>query len=420
LEDSRALAVLTTAALKDRLPPIETASIIYLDTDDGIAEYSSEPLEPQARSHHLAYVIYTSGSVGKPKGVMVEHRNATSFFVAMDRILGVEPGVWLAISSILFDISVLELFWTLASGFRVILHPEGAADTIPGAIQRHGVTHLQCTPSLANLLASDPASLRALRPLRRLLVGGETLPASLARQLREAVSGDVVNMYGPTEATVWSTAFRLGDFTTNVPIGRPLSNTYVRILDSALQPVIPGEPGELFIGGEGVARGYWEQPELTAERFLRDPLGGTGRLYRTGDLACFRADGELEFLGRMDCQVKIGGFRIDLEEIDAALERMPEVRQAVVVAREDRPGDRRLVVYVAAKPGHAPTSAKLRASLAEILPEQIIPSTYRFVDRIPLTANGKVDRNALFVQHAPSEPASEMPANASSAARGRG
>ncbi|MGH9664570.1 MAG: non-ribosomal peptide synthetase, partial [Bryobacteraceae bacterium] len=223
----------------------------------------------------------------------------------------------------------------------------------------------------------------------------------MARQLLEVVSGDIVNMYGPTETTIWSTSFRLGDFTTNVPIGRPLSNTYVRILDSALQPTVPGEPGELFIGGEGVVRGYWDRPELTAERFLRDPLGGTGRLYRTGDLACFRPDGELEFLGRVDFQVKIRGFRIELGEIEAALERLPEVSQAVVVAREERPGDQRLAAYVVARPGHTPAGPALRASLAQALPEQMVPSVYHFVDAMPLTANGKIDRNALLAPVVP-------------------
>ncbi|MGH9665184.1 MAG: AMP-binding protein, partial [Bryobacteraceae bacterium] len=177
LEDSRALAILTTEALKERLPVVETVRVVCLDIEDGaIATCSAEPLESPARPHHLAYVIYTSGSTGKPKGVMVEHRNVASFFAAMDRVLDASPGVWLAVTSVSFDISVLELFWTLVSGFRVILHPDRVPDTIPGLIERHGVTHLQSTPSLARLLASDPASLQGLRPLRKLLLGGEALP----------------------------------------------------------------------------------------------------------------------------------------------------------------------------------------------------------------------------------------------------
>ncbi|HLJ15077.1 MAG TPA: non-ribosomal peptide synthetase [Bryobacteraceae bacterium] len=395
LEDAQAAFVLTTERLRERLPANGIEAICLDRAAAAIASHSAEPFDYMVRSSDLAYVIYTSGSTGRPKGVMVEHRNVSSLFSAMNRILGPEPGVWLAVTSISFDISVLELFWTLASGFLVILHTEGAY-TIPAEIRRRGVTHLQCTPSLARMLASDPDSLEALRPLRKLLLGGEALPPALAQRLKGVVSGDIYNMYGPTETTVWSTAFHLGEFTTNVPIGRPVANTYVRILGEGLEPVVPGNPGELFIGGGGVVRGYRNQPDLTAERFLIDPLGGTGRLYRTGDLARLREDGELEFLGRLDFQVKIRGFRIELEEIEAVLEQRPGVRQAIVLAREDRPGDRRLVAYLIAEPDVRPQPSELQAALAELLPDHMVPSKFVFLDAMPLTANGKIDRKALL------------------------
>ncbi len=404
LDDAGARVVLTTEALRERLPASDIRAIC-LDREAGeIAAHSTEPARSRVQGHNLAYVIYTSGSTGQPKGVMVEHRNVISFFAAMDQVLGPGTGVWLAVTSISFDISVLELFWTLASGFRVILHGDQGPQSIPAELLEHQVTHLQCTPSLARMLTLDPGSVNAFRPLRKLLLGGEALPASLARQLGNVVSGEILNMYGPTETTIWSTCYRLGEFTTNVPIGRPLSNTYVRVLDAELRPVAGGEHGELFIGGAGVVRGYWNRPELSAERFIADPLEEKARLYRTGDLVSFRGDGELEFLGRLDFQVKIRGFRIELGEIEAALEARPGVSQAVVAAREDRPGDQRLVAYLVCDAGQHVEAAALRAALAQLLPEPMVPSAFVFLDAMPLTANGKIDRNALQVTPPPANP----------------
>ena len=314
------------------------------------------PIELRTRSPalrpstNLAYVIYTSGSTGKPKGVMVEHRNVLSFFAAMDRVLGTEPGVWLAVTSISFDISVLELLWTLTRGFKVVLHGEEGTHTIAGEIVRHGVTHFQSTPSLARMLATDPRSLAALGSVKKLLLGGEALPASLVEHARGCDSPvKSTTCTGPPKRRSGRRriAFRTLRISAPViPIGRPLANTRAYVLDPQLQPVPDGEPGELFLGGDGVVRGYWERPELTAERFLPDPFAGGGRMYRTGDVARFLPDGNLEFLGRTDFQVKLRGYRIELGEIEAVLEQHPAVRQAVVVAREDRPGDKRLVAYV--------------------------------------------------------------------------
>ena len=296
---------------------------------------------------------------------MVEHRNVLGFFAAMDRLLGTDPGVWLAVTSISFDISVLEVLWTLARGFKVVIHGDLGTDSIAREIVTYGVTHLQATPSLAGMLAIDPRSLAALGSLKKLLLGGESLPASLVYRLRERATGEIYNMYGPTETTVWSTAYRIPNSAALgniVPIGEPLDNTWVYILDPDFQLVSAGEPGELFLGGLGVVRGYQEQPELTAHRFLPDRFAAQGFMYRTGDMARFRPDGTLEFLGRTDFQVKMRGHRIELGEIEAVLEQIKSVIQAVVLAREDRPGDKRLVAYVVARDGEPVTQEICRAA----------------------------------------------------------
>ncbi len=405
LEDSRTSVVLTTEGVRGRLTVL---AYRVLSLDGKLAVIKNRTPDPvccPATGTNLAYVIYTSGSTGKPKGVMVEHRNVLSFFASMDRVLGNEPGIWLAVTSICFDISVLELLWTLTRGFKVVLHGDEGTHTIASEITRHGVTHFQSTPSLARMLATDPRSLAALGSVRTLLLGGEALPASLVGTLRRAVAGEIYNMYGPTETTIWSTAYRIpdtADSRTSIPIGRPLANTQVYVLDPELRPVPSGEPGELFLGGEGVVRGYWQRPELTDERFLANPFASGGRIYRTGDVVRSLPEGDLEFLGRIDFQVKLRGHRIELGEIEATLEQHPEVRQAVVVAREDRPGDKRLVAYVVPNEGKTSTAEALRRALESKLPECMVPSHFAFLDRLPLTANGKVDRTALPAAFGPS------------------
>ena len=271
-------------------------------------------------------------------------------------------------------------------------------DTIAREILNHGVTHFQLTPSLARMLATDPRSLAALGSLKKLLLGGEVLPASLVHRLRGSTTADIYNMYGPTETTVWSTAYLIpesADFGDVVPIGRPLGNTRAYILDSQLQLIAEGEPGELFLGGLGVARGYLHRPDLTAERFLPDHFAGEGFMYRTGDVARCRPDGNLEFLGRTDFQVKLRGHRIELGEIETALEQLGSVSQAVVVAREDRPGDKRLVAYIITRHGQSVTQATCRSALESKLPGYMVPSHFVFLDRLPLTPSGKIDRNSL-------------------------
>jgi acyl carrier protein len=269
--------------------------------------------------------------------------------------------------------------------------------SIAAQLRREKVTHLQCTPSMASMLLADPATRTALSQLDQMLVGGEACAPELARELAASVPGSLLNMYGPTETTIWSTTHRLGGDAGTVPIGRPIVNTRLYVLDARMQPVPPGVAGELYIGGAGVVRGYRGRPELTAERFLPDPFAGVAgaRMYRTGDLARYRSDATLEFLGRIDHQIKIRGYRIELGEIESLLRKHSSVRDAVVTLREDTPGDKRLVAYVVAEPGQTPSPAELRAFAKERLPEFMVPSTAVVLAAFPQTPNRKIDRKAL-------------------------
>jgi len=410
LADAQPLVVLTEQRLAERISG--PARVVAVDRErDEIARESLERLGRRAAPENLAYVIYTSGSTGNPKGVMIEHRNVVNFFTAMDHAIGArQPGVWLAVTSISFDISVLELFWTLARGFQVVIQgDEGARDgeySIASQIRRHGVTHLQCTPSLARMLAGDRDSLAALGDLQKLLLGGEALPVSLAEQIRAAIPAEIHNMYGPTETTIWSTTHRLEEIGGRIPIGRPIANTRTYILDRFRRPVPAGAAGELYIAGDGVARGYFKRPELTAERFLPDPFrpGMNSRMYRTGDLVRYLPDGRIEYLDRMDFQVKIRGFRIELGEIETAIERYPGVRQAVATVRQEKAGDQRLIAYLVLDAAAAPGAAGLRAHLRDLLPEVMVPVAFVRLEAMPLTDNGKIDRKAL-----PAPEGREMP-----------
>ena len=395
IEDAKLGFLITTEPARKALPAT-AAKIISLDGDAKTIKAQDASLPACAAGpRNLAYVIYTSGSTGKPKGVMVEHRNVVNFFAGMDRVIGLDPGTWLAVTSISFDISVLELLWTLARGYKVIVHTEGNSEQIPSEIIGRFVTHLQLTPSLLRALVSDPDSLRALGMLKKIFVGGEALPPALVSALRESFSGELYNMYGPTETAIWSTVYRVEEQRASIPIGTPIANTQVYVLDSRMQLVPPGALGQLWIGGEGVVRGYWNRPELTAERFERDPFREGGRLYKTGDVARFLPDGNLEYIGRADFQVKIRGFRIELGEIEAALEQQPGVAQAVVAAREDRGGDKLLAAYFVAKTGARVNADALRNALEAALPNYMVPSYFIALEKLPLTANGKIDRNAL-------------------------
>lgn len=404
LKDSDARVILTRRRLKNSLGD-SRAVVVSLDEseldDDSSDAFSTAATEQPASS--LAYLMYTSGSTGTPKGVMVEHRNLLNFFAGMDRVVGIEAGVWLAVTSISFDISVLELLWTLSRGFTVVLQTgkNGLAATgeysIAAQINRHRVTHFQCTPTLVRALIRSPETLTAMKGLQKLLLGGEALPLSLANQLGEALRADIFNMYGPTETTVWSTTHRLARAAASVPIGRPIANTRVYIVDEdgGLAPI--GGAGELYIGGAGVSRGYWLRPELTAEKFVVNSFEPQRRemLYRTGDLVRYRNDGDIEFIGRTDQQVKIRGFRIELGEIETVLGDYPAVHEAVVVVRRDQADNPLLAAYVVAKAGFTVNAQELKVFARRKLPEYMVPPTISFLEAMPLTPNGKTDRKAL-------------------------
>lgn len=376
--------------------------LIRIDaTEDATAQDERLKTSASAKSSDAAYVLYTSGSSGKPKGVVVTHCNVSNFFTGMDAVIGTEPGTWLAVTSVNFDISVLELFWTLARGFRVVLQEEGLSSeskfSLPEQMKRHAVTHLQCTPSLASMLIRDPECVSALRQLRRCLIGGEPLPLDLAHRLAEIVEGDVFNLYGPTETTVWSAAQRVGRGDKQVLIGRPIANTQFYLLDPEYELVPIGSVGELYIGGAGLARGYLNRPDLTAEHFVTHSFSPTRteRVYRTGDLVRYTGEGRLEFVGRVDQQIKLRGVRIELGEIEAVLREYPGIRDAVVIVQEDGKDNRRLVAYAIASTPRPPAGAEVLEWLGTKLPKALVPSTLIFLPGFPRTPNGKLDRRAL-------------------------
>jgi amino acid adenylation domain-containing protein len=356
---------------------------------------------PAARPANVAYVIYTSGSTGRPKGVMVPHEGVVNRLTWMQAAYGLGPAdAVLQKTTFAFDVSVWEFFWPLLNGARLVLAaPGGQHDPahLAELIEREAITTLHFVPSALEVFLDGPYAARCRR-LRRVICSGEALSPGLAARFFAALPGvELHNLYGPTEASIDVTSWACveGDSGRSVPIGRPIANTECYVLDSELEPVPAGVAGELYLGGVGLARGYLGRPGLTAERFVPDPFAkraGT-RLYRTGDRARRRADGALEFLGRLDDQVKIRGFRVELAEVEAALRRQPGVRDAVAVARGEG-AERSLVAYVVGA-ADATDAAGLRARLGEALPGYMVPSVFVPLDRLPLTASGKIDRRAL-------------------------
>jgi amino acid adenylation domain-containing protein len=403
LEDAQAKAVVTQQKLLSELPE-HHAQTICLDSDwSAIAQESKDNLTCDAAPQSLAYVMYTSGSTGKPKGVEITHRSVVNFLDSMREQPGItEHDILLAVTTISFDIAGLELYLPLLVGARVVIASrEVAVDgtRLGQLLGASRATVMQATPATWRLLVE--AGWKGGKDFKA-LVGGEALPKDLADQLI-ACGLELWNMYGPTETTVWSTCARISDTANGISIGKPIANTTIYILD-AQQHLCPiGVSGELWIGGAGVALGYRNRPELTAQRFILDPFNATSgaRLYRTGDRARWCNDGKIEHLGRLDDQVKIRGFRIELGEIESVLNQHPAVREAVVVALEDSAGDsmtsssmdKRLVAYMVA-PSDTSTS-ELRSFLKQKLPEFMMPSAFVCLDSLPLTPNGKVDRRAL-------------------------
>ena len=400
IEDSQAPVLLTQERLIERLPE-HRARVVAVDRDAAaIAAESGEPFDGGATPANIAYVIYTSGSTGKPKGVQIPHSAVVNFLSSMSRKPGLTSAdTLLAVTTLSFDIAGLELYLPLVCGARLLLvsrETTQAGEKLKEVFEQKGVTAMQATPATWRLLLA--AGWLGDRNLK-ILCGGEALPRDLANQLL-GVCGSLWNVYGPTEATIWSTLDQVGT-AGPITIGRPLENTEIYLVSRQLKPVPVGVPGELLIGGAGLSRGYRGRPDLTAEKFIAHPFADLrrepgARLYRTGDLARHLADGRIEFLGRIDHQVKVRGFRIELGDIESALDRHPAVAQAVVVAREDQPGNKQLVAYLVTEPGtEKPAVTDLRAYLKEKLPEYMVPALYTFLEAMPLTPNGKVDRRAL-------------------------
>jgi amino acid adenylation domain-containing protein len=398
LDDAMAPVLLTQKSLLSALPQ-SAAQVVCLDRDaKAIACESSQNVAPTANATDLAYVLYTSGSTGKPKGVQIEHRNLANFLTSMQR----EPGIHaedtlLAVTTLSFDIAGLELYLPLLTGAQIILASrEEAADgqRLLELLRSSKPTVMQATPATWRMLID--AGWRGT-PELKVLCGGEALPGNLAGQLLPRCA-ELWNMYGPTETTIWSSVYRVeGELGVTAPIGRPIANTTFYILDAQLRPVPVGVAGDLYIGGEGVARGYYRRAELTAEKFIADPFSSQpqARLYKTGDLAKYLPDGNVQYLGRSDFQVKLRGYRIELGEIESVLGQHAMVLQAVVTVREDTPGDKRLVGYVVAEANQNVNASELRAWLKERLPEYMVPSAIVQLEALPLTPNGKVDRKNL-------------------------
>jgi amino acid adenylation domain-containing protein len=397
VQDSRAGVIVAHASFEWMFAG-SGAKVIALDRER--AELAALPSvgAPAVAACELAYVIYTSGSTGLPKGVMVEHRNVVNLLRALREPLALEVGArFLSSTSISFDISVLEIFGSLAFGAELTLSEQPGRDApLAQLIERCAATHFQCTPSQLAIWIADARARRAIGTLRTLCVGGEELPAPLAAELSDVLPGRVFNVYGPTETTIWSCAHRLLPAEVPPRIGRPLANTRVYVLDEALNPTPIGVIGELYIGGAGVARGYFGRPDLDAERFLADPFApGTGRMYRTGDRMRLRGDGTLEFFGRRDGQIKLRGYRIELGEIEARLAAHPAVREAAARVHEWAGGDRRLVGYVVPSGEQIPSAEMLREHLRATLPDFMVPALYVTLRALPQTPNGKLDRKAL-------------------------
>jgi len=399
-EDAQlALLVSTTALAAAFGLPREQQLLLDADAETIAAAPDTQlPVDAStAQPGDPAYVIYTSGSTGKPKGVVVPHRAVVNFLTSMAR----EPGlgaddVLVAVTTLSFDIAVLELQLPLTLGATVVIASrddaiEGRA--LSALLERHRATVMQATPVTWRLLLA--AGWTPKTPFKA-LVGGEALPRDLAEQLL-ARGVELWNLYGPTETTVWSTCARITGTANGITIGKPIANTTAYLLDAQENLCPIGVPGELCLGGDGLALGYWNRPVLTAERFIPDPFSTTpgATLYRTGDRARWRDDGTLEHLGRLDFQVKLRGYRIELGEIEAGIVRHPAIREAVVIAREDVPGDQRLVAYFVAENPPLDLVEQLRALLRATMPEYMVPAHFVRVDALPRTHNGKLDRKAL-------------------------
>ncbi|HET6978705.1 MAG TPA: amino acid adenylation domain-containing protein [Pyrinomonadaceae bacterium] len=401
LEDSAAPVLLTQEFFANILPA-KSKKIVCLDTDwDRIAASSRDNPDNQNSADSLAYLMYTSGSTGRPKGIGIPHRGVVRL-VRNTNYYDFGPGeTLLQLAPISFDASTFEVWGSLLNGGRLVVMPPDSPslEELGRALRQHGITTLFLTTGLFHLMANG--ELESLLGLRRLLSGGEVLSPQAVKQVVEAGSAlTFCDIYGPTENTTYSTFYPVQSgtsFGATVPIGKPINNTQVYVLDSELRPTPAGVPGELYLGGDGLARGYHNRPELTAERFIPDPFSGVSgvRLYRTGDRVRFLPDGNIEFIGRFDNQVKVRGFRIELGEIETVLSRHADIKEVAVEMRGEVSEEKRLVAYVVSNREAELSTEELRDYLSEKLPDYMVPNNFVMLERMPLTNNGKVDRKAL-------------------------
>jgi amino acid adenylation domain-containing protein len=402
LEDVKCPILLTQTHLSNQLPVDNIKQVINIESEwENISQYSSENLLTQVTPDHLAYIIYTSGSTGTPKGTEVPHRSFIGFMFGVDYIKLDADNIWLQHSSISWDAFTLELWPPLLYGGRCVLYPDNVTspENLSKIIKEEGVNILWLTSALFNLMIDTMPE--ALLEVKQLIIGGEALSVSHVRRALTLLSKtQIINGYGPSECTVFSACYgipkQLDQNVNSIPIGKPIGDRKVYLLDHNLQRVPMGVAGEIYIGGKGVARGYLNQPMLTHKKFIDNPFLAGDTLYKTGDLARRLTDGNLEFLGRIDNQVKIRGFRIELGEIETILTNHSEIREAIVTIREDVPGNKSLVAYIVPQ-NYQLTAHDVRNFLSQKLPNYVIPNAFVFLDKFPLTPNGKINRLGLPV-----------------------
>ena len=402
IEDAGVPLLLTQNHLLGRLSK-NGAQVVAVDSSwEQISLNKAGPFSPHISPEDLVYVIYTSGSTGQPKGAMNTHRGLANRLLWMQREYGLnDSDRVLQKTPFSFDVSVWEFFWPLMTGAAIVVaRPGGHRDSgyLVDLIRAERITTIHFVPSMLQFFLQE-SDLHGCQSLKRVICSGEALKPELQARFFSRLGCELHNLYGPTEASIDVTSWRCGPDSTggSVPIGRPITNTRIYILDRDLNPAPVGVPGELYIGGVGLARGYWRRPELTKEKFIADPFSNSpgARLYKTGDLARFRPDGNIEYLGRLDSQVKIRGQRIELGEIESTIASHPEVQDSAVTLREDTPGESRLVAYVVPKANKKVSASELRRFLAKRLPEAMLPAAFVWLERMPLNANGKLDRRAL-------------------------
>jgi amino acid adenylation domain-containing protein len=416
-DDTGLKVLVSQTALGSRFSQ-RSIEMVYVDESPGEDAEDTDPATslPKVDRHPLAYVIYTSGSTGHPKGVMITHAGAANTILDVNARFQVGPGDRaLALSSLCFDLSVYDLFGLLAAGATVVI-PDPERHFEPGhwaeLIERHKVTLWNSVPAFMEMFLTQVGGEGVgCGSLRRVLLSGDWIPVSLPQRIRAlAPQAEIISLGGATEVSIWSIYYPIDlvDPTwKSIPYGRPLTNQTVYVLGDDLRRCDVGVSGELYIGGDGVAVGYWNRPELNGEKFIPDPFSAEpgARLYRTGDLGRFLPDGDIEFVGRIDHQVKIRGFRIELEEIEAALVRHPQVAEAAVVARQSGSGSKSLMAFFVTRPPSAIGSRELSRFLRQRLPDYMIPARFIRIDRMPLNVNGKVDRTSLPLASAPVDPA---------------